>query len=85
MSDPVLEVKNLNAYYYGSGVLGRKQKKQVLFDVNFEVRYSALSENPAAASQRLQRPYSVCIRITTGRSSTIQIARRWCFRTPKVR
>ncbi|MGI5979078.1 MAG: ABC transporter ATP-binding protein [Oscillospiraceae bacterium] len=38
MSDPVLEVKNLNAYYYGSGVLGRKQKKQVLFDVNFEVQ-----------------------------------------------
>ena len=24
MSDPVLEVKNLNAYYYGSGILGKK-------------------------------------------------------------
>lgn len=38
MSEPVLEVKNLNAYYYSNGFLGRKQKKQVLFDVNFEVR-----------------------------------------------
>ena len=37
MSDPVLEVKNLNAYYYGSGVLGKKLKKQVLYDINFEV------------------------------------------------
>ena len=37
MSDPVLEVKNLNAYYINNGFLGRKTKKQVLFDINFEV------------------------------------------------
>ena len=38
MSEPVLEVKNLNAYYYGNGVLGKKLKKQVLYDINFEVQ-----------------------------------------------
>ena len=38
MSDPVREVKKLNAYYYGSGVLGKKIKKQVLYDVNFDVQ-----------------------------------------------
>lgn len=32
MSDNVLEVKNLNAYYNG-----KKHKKQILFDINFEV------------------------------------------------
>ncbi|NLW65069.1 MAG: ABC transporter ATP-binding protein [Clostridiales bacterium] len=32
MSDNVLEVKNLNAYYSG-----KKHRKQVLFDINFEV------------------------------------------------
>lgn len=37
MSDPVLEVKNLNAYYLTNGFLGKKVKKQILFDVNFEV------------------------------------------------
>ena len=38
MSEPVLEVKNLNAYYYGNGFLGKKLKKQVLYDINFEVQ-----------------------------------------------
>ena len=37
MSDTVLEVKNLNAYYINNGFLGRKTTKQVLFDINFEV------------------------------------------------
>ncbi len=37
MSEPVLEVKNLNAYYVTPGILGRKTRKQVLFDVNFSV------------------------------------------------
>ncbi|NLH00444.1 MAG: ABC transporter ATP-binding protein [Clostridiales bacterium] len=37
MSEPVLEVKNLNAYYINTGFLGKKTKKQVLFDINFEV------------------------------------------------
>lgn len=37
MSDPVLEVKNLDAYYFTNGFLGKKVKKQVLFDVNFKV------------------------------------------------
>lgn len=37
MSDPVLEVKDLNAYYLTNGFLGKKIKKQVLFDVNFQV------------------------------------------------
>ena len=37
MSDTVLEVKNLNAYYINNGFLGRKITKQVLFDINFEV------------------------------------------------
>ncbi|MGI5985458.1 MAG: ABC transporter ATP-binding protein [Clostridiales bacterium] len=37
MPDTVLEVKNLNAYYINHGFLGRKTKKQVLFDINFEV------------------------------------------------
>ena len=40
MSDNyVLEVKNLNAYYkVGGNVLGGKTKKQVLFDVNFDIK-----------------------------------------------
>lgn len=40
MSDNyVLEVKNLNAYYkVGSGLFGSKDKKQVLFDVNFNIK-----------------------------------------------
>jgi len=40
MSDNyVLEVKNLNAYYkIGGNVLGGKTKKQVLFDVNFDIK-----------------------------------------------
>ncbi len=37
MSEPVLEIKNLNAYYVNPGILGRKTKKQVLFDINFDV------------------------------------------------
>ena len=37
MSDPVLEVKNLNAYYINNGFLGRKTTKQILYDINFEV------------------------------------------------
>lgn len=37
MSDPILEVKDLNAYYLTNGFLGKKIKKQVLFDVNFQV------------------------------------------------
>lgn len=37
MSDAVLEVKNLNAYYVNHGLLGRKTVKQVLFDINFNV------------------------------------------------
>lgn len=40
MSDNyVLEVKNLNAYYkVGGGLFGNKDKKQVLFDVNFNIK-----------------------------------------------
>lgn len=37
MSDPVLEVKNLNAFYTTHGLFGKKIRKQVLFDVNFQV------------------------------------------------
>lgn len=37
MSDNVLEVKNLNAFYETSGFLGKKNSKQVLFDINFDV------------------------------------------------
>lgn len=37
MSEPVLEVKNLNAYYINHGLFDRKTCKQVLFDVNFNV------------------------------------------------
>lgn len=37
MSDNVLEVNNLNAYYFDTGFLGKKIKKQVLFDVGFNV------------------------------------------------
>lgn len=37
MSDAVLEVKNLNAYYINNGFLDRKTQKQVLFDINFKV------------------------------------------------
>ncbi len=37
MSDAVLEVKDLNAYYVNHGLLGRKTHKQVLFDINFSV------------------------------------------------
>jgi len=38
MSENVLEVNHLNAYYIDNGILGRKIKKQVLFDVTFNVR-----------------------------------------------
>lgn len=37
MSDTVLEVNHLNAYYINNGLFGRKIKKQVLFDINFKV------------------------------------------------
>jgi len=37
MPDTVLEVNHLNAYYFNSGLFGRKIKKQVLFDINFKV------------------------------------------------
>ncbi|NLV86998.1 MAG: ABC transporter ATP-binding protein [Clostridiales bacterium] len=37
MSEPVLEVKNLNAYYINHGLFGRATRKQVLFDVNLKV------------------------------------------------
>ncbi len=37
MSEPVLEVKNLNAYYINHGLFDRKTCKQVLFDVNLNV------------------------------------------------
>ena len=37
MSEAVLEVKNLNAYYINHGLFGRKTRKQVLFDVNLNV------------------------------------------------
>jgi len=37
MSDAVLEVKNLNAYYINHGLFGKKTTKQVLFDINFSV------------------------------------------------
>lgn len=37
MSDTVLEVRNLNAYYVNHGFLDRKTVKQILFDVNFTV------------------------------------------------
>ncbi len=41
MSDNyVLEVKNLNAYYkIGGNILGSREKKQVLFDVNFNIKH----------------------------------------------
>ena len=38
MPDTVLEVKNLSAYYINNGLLGKKIKKQVLFDINFKVK-----------------------------------------------
>lgn len=37
MSDAVLEVKNLNAFYVTRGLFDRKTRKQVLFDVNLSV------------------------------------------------
>lgn len=37
MSQPVLEIKNLNATYTIHGFLGRKTQKQVLYDVSFAV------------------------------------------------
>ncbi len=37
MSEPVLEVKNLNAFYVNHGFLDRKTVKQILFDVSFSV------------------------------------------------
>lgn len=37
MSEPVLEVKNLNAYYVTHGFLDRRTVKQILFDVSFSV------------------------------------------------
>ncbi len=38
MSEPVLEVKNLNAYYITHGFLGKRTHKQVLFDVSLNVQ-----------------------------------------------
>lgn len=37
MSEPVLEVKNLDAFYTTHGFLGRRTRRQVLFDVGFSV------------------------------------------------
>jgi len=37
MSDAVLEVKNLNAFYVNHGLLGKRTVKQILFDINFSV------------------------------------------------
>lgn len=37
MSEPVLEVNNLNAYYITHGLFDRKTQKQVLFDISFKV------------------------------------------------
>lgn len=37
MSETVLEVKNLNAYYVNHGFLGKKTIKQILYDINFRV------------------------------------------------
>lgn len=37
MSETVLEVKNLNAFYLTNGFLGKRTIKQVLFDVSFNV------------------------------------------------
>ncbi len=37
MSEPVLEVKNLNAFYVNHGFLDKRTVKQVLFDVSFSV------------------------------------------------
>jgi len=37
MSEKVLEVNNLNAFYINHGLFGRSTKKQILFDVSFSV------------------------------------------------
>jgi peptide/nickel transport system ATP-binding protein len=37
MSEPVLEVNNLNVYYTMRGLFGKRIRKQVLYDVNFQV------------------------------------------------
>lgn len=37
MPEPVLEVKNLNAYYVNHGFLDKRTVKQILFDVSFRV------------------------------------------------
>lgn len=37
MSETVLEVKNLNAYYVNHGFLGKKTIKQILYGINFSV------------------------------------------------
>lgn len=37
MSETVLEVKNLNAYYINHGFLDKRTVKQVLYDINFKV------------------------------------------------
>jgi len=37
MSEIVLEVKNLNAYYVNHGFLGKKTIKQILYDINFSL------------------------------------------------
>lgn len=37
MSEAVLEVKHLNAFYVNHGLFGRKTRKQVLYDINFNV------------------------------------------------
>ncbi|MEG1107708.1 MAG: ATP-binding cassette domain-containing protein [Oscillospiraceae bacterium] len=42
MSDAVLEVNNLNAFYTNHGFLGKKERKQVLFDVNFNISHGEI-------------------------------------------
>ncbi|NCC68151.1 MAG: ABC transporter ATP-binding protein [Clostridia bacterium] len=37
MSDPVLEVNHLNAFYTTHGLFGKRNRRQVLFDVSFDV------------------------------------------------
>jgi len=37
MSDAVLEVKSLNAFYVNHGLLGKRTVKQILYDINFRV------------------------------------------------
>ena len=37
MSEPVLEINNLNAYYTEHGLFGKQRRKQVLHDISFNV------------------------------------------------